>query len=233
MNNSSKYLFILSPPYSGSTVLWQVLQTSSSVSALPDEGQKLPELAQMMRREPWNPATPFDWPLIYQTWRRYWDLSRPILLEKSPPHLCRYAALDACFKPANYLLLLRDPIATCEALHRRNSLSYTSAARRWLDWLRLHIQSREHLANTLIVYYEDMTDDPTGTFTAIADWMPELADVDHTASVEAHSVHGVRRQPLLNLNASKLQRVSHEDRAAVLRVLETEQDLLAHTRYGL
>lgn len=185
----------------------------------------------MMRHEPWNPHTRFDWPLIAKTWRQYWDLSRPVLLEKSPPHLCRYADLDACFSPSHYLLLLRDPLAICEALYRRNGLPYAQGAARWLDWLRLHLECREHLRNTLVVYYEDMTDAPNESFAAIARWMPELADINHALPVEAHSVHGVRRQPLLNLNASKLERVSRDDRAAVRAVLNTQPELLAKTPY--
>jgi hypothetical protein len=64
-------------------VPWRLLLTSSQVSALPDEGQKLPELREMMRKNPWDPSTVFDWALIASTWHQYWDSSTPFLIKKS------------------------------------------------------------------------------------------------------------------------------------------------------
>lgn len=227
-----KYLFILSPPFSGSTVLWRLLQTSMQVSALPDEGQKLPELEAMMRAEPWNPEREFDWQRVGEVWHSYWDLDRPVLLEKSPPHLCRFRALDAAFQPAWYILLLRDPLATCEALERRNGWSWEQAAGRWLEWLRWHLECRQSLTHTQVVYYEDMVGDRRRCFAALANWLPELGDVDPDASVRAHSVDGVRERPLTDLNAPKLARLSEDARARVIAELRRAPELLAATRYA-
>ena len=58
------YLFVLCPPYSGSTLLWKLLSTSQNVSSLPDEGQFLPELEGIMRDKPWDGSRPLPWPKI-------------------------------------------------------------------------------------------------------------------------------------------------------------------------
>jgi hypothetical protein len=229
---AQKYLFILSAPYSGSTVLWRLLQTSRQVAALPDEGQKLPELEAMMRKEPWDPERQFDWALIRSVWERYWDLSRPVLLEKSPPHLCRAETLAREFEPAWFILLLRNPLAVCEALHRRNGLGYTEAAERWLSWLRLLTHCRARLARQTLVHYEAMTEAPGEVFRHLADWLPELSDVDPTAAVRAHSVEGVLERPLVNLNTLKLDRVAPGEREEVLAVLAREPDLVGSTPYA-
>jgi hypothetical protein len=50
----SSYLFVLCPPYSGSTLLWKLLSTSANVSSLPQEAQFLPELKDIMRDSPWK-----------------------------------------------------------------------------------------------------------------------------------------------------------------------------------
>jgi hypothetical protein len=226
-----KYLFILSAPYSGSTVLWRLLQTSGQVAALPDEGQKLPELKAMMRKEPWNPERQFDWALIRGVWESYWDLSRPVLLEKSPPHLCRAETLAHEFEPAWFILLLRDPLAVCEALHRRNGLGYTEAAERWLSWLQLLVRCRARLPRQTLVHYEAMTEAPVEVFRRLAAWLPELSDVDPAAAVRAHSVEGVQERPLVNLNPRKLERVAYRERQEVLAVLAREPELIATTPY--
>lgn len=227
-----KYLFILSPPYSGSTVLWRLLQTAPTVAALPDEGQKLPELRAMMRDDPWNPRREFDWPAISTVWHRYWDLQRPVLLEKSPPHLCRPQQLQRHFEPAWFILLLRDPLACCEALHRRNGMSYADAIGRWLSWLDLHLAARATLPGSITLYYEDLVDAPTESFARLARWLPELAAVDANAPVRAHAVDGEQTRPLTNLNPEKLARISDADRDTVLTALRTRQAALAATPYA-
>lgn len=227
-----KYLFILSPPYSGSTALWRLLQSSAQVSALPDEGQKLPELAPVMRQNPWDSNQTFDWEQISRVWHSYWDASKTVLLEKSPPHLCRSAELVKHFEPAYFILLLRDPYATCETLHRRNALSYTKAAERWVNWLEMHLACRAALQNLTLVYYESLADKPDETVAQLARWMPELADVDPDTKVTAHSVHGVQERTLTNLNADKLDRLSERDRAAVSSVLEHHRGLIEQTPYA-
>ena len=227
-----QYLFILSPPYSGSTVLWRLLQTAPLVSALPDEGQKLPELRGMMRTDPWNPATPFDWHLISEVWHRHWNLDRPVLLEKSPPHLCRPQALLQHFAPAWFILLLRDPLATCEALHRRNAMNYTEAAERWLAWLRLHLDARATLPRTLTLYYEDLVTAPTETFARLADWMPALAGVAPETAVRAHAIDGDQTRRLTDLNAVKFAQIGADDRDRVIATLRRHAALLEATPYA-
>lgn len=227
-----KYLFILSGPYSGSTVLWRLLQTSTHISALPCEGQKLPALSPMMRDDPWNPERVFDWAQIRRVWEEHWDLDKPVLLEKSPPHLCRAEVIDSEFQPARFILLLRDPLAVCEALHRRNGLSYSEAARRWLHWLKLHIGCRARLPGSMVVSYEAMTEQPRRVFTELGAWLPELADVNWRAPILAHSVEGVRERPLINLNRLKLERVSLAQRQEVFAVLAGEREAIQATPYS-
>ncbi|WOJ96511.1 sulfotransferase [Congregibacter brevis] len=226
------YLFILSPPYSGSTVLWQLLKTSSQVSALPDEGQKLPELRNMMRDNPWDPSTTFDWDLISTTWHHYWDSEKPVLLEKSPPHLCRVDAILERFQPTEFILLMRDPLAICEALHRRNGMSWEAAAERWTYWLGLHLKTREEQSSSQVLYYEDMVADPQFVFKTLAEWLPSLQDVDYTSAIEAHAVDGVQKRPLLDMNPRKITQIKPADRLRVLKTLEKSLSLIEETPYA-
>ena len=226
-----KYLFILSPPYSGSTVLWRLLQTSAAVSALPDEGQKLPELRAMMRDDPWNPDRVFDWERIGDVWHRHWDPARPVFLEKSPPHLCRPRALLQHFQPAWFLLLLREPLALCEAMNRRNGWDFDYAARRCVEWLQLYQAARAVLPRTLTVSYEELVTDPEGTRRRLGTWMPELADIDVTAPVRSHAIDGEQTRALTNLNPRKIAAIAPADRARVEAALSAHRHLLGGTPY--
>src|ERR1039457_4720612 len=77
----NKFLFILSPPYCGSTLLNEIISTSHSVSVNNKEGtregQGLPSVRDMMfnhdRR--WDESLDFDWEFIKKEWMKCWDLT--------------------------------------------------------------------------------------------------------------------------------------------------------------
>ena len=112
----SSYLFILCPPYSGSTVLWKLVSTSEAVSSLPTEGQFIPEVKAILRATPWRVPLQLPWKDIKAVWDRYWDPSKPLLVEKSPPHLMRTHDIVEHFNPVHFLIMVRNPYAHCEGL---------------------------------------------------------------------------------------------------------------------
>lgn len=98
---------------------------------------------------------------LFESWRPYWDLSRPFLLEKSPPNLVRMRFLQALFPTALFVVVVRHPITVSLATRqrgRRQSLGSLVA-----HWRRAHEIVRDdasHLANLLIVRYEDLLEGP-------------------------------------------------------------------------
>lgn len=186
----------------------------------------------MMRNKPWDPHTVFDWHSISRTWHEYWDLSKPILLEKSPPHLCRTDIISQHFQPAKFILLMRDPLAICEALHRRNGMDWEAAAARWLEWLAMHIKARTELTDTFVLYYENMVADPSSTFAALGTWLPALADVDHNTAIEAHAIDGVHRRPLHDMNPKKLESIDPKSKQRVIAALKPSLKTIQKTPYA-
>jgi hypothetical protein len=153
-------------------------------------------------------------------------------MEKSPPHLCRPRALQQHFQPAWFILLLRDPLALCEAMARRNGYSYEHGAQRCIEWLRLYRAARATLPRNITVFYEDLVAAPDRTVARLGAWLPELADVDATASVRAHAVDGEQTRPLTDLNPQKLAAISPADRRRVEDVLAEHEALLTGTPYA-
>ena len=58
---------------------------------------------------------------LYAEWRRYWQPSKPVLVEKSPRHMLMTRLLQWYFTPerTRFVVVLRHPIATVweEYLH--------------------------------------------------------------------------------------------------------------------
>jgi len=86
-----RHLFLLCPPYSGSTVLWKLIQTSPNVSALPAEGQFMNSVQHLLLDERWSADKQIPWDVVKEKWEEAWDLDKPILLEKA--HLTCYELL--------------------------------------------------------------------------------------------------------------------------------------------
>jgi hypothetical protein len=52
-------------------------------------------------------------PRLFANWARYWNLSKPVLLEKSPPNLLKMGYLREAFRGARavrFLVVLKDPV---------------------------------------------------------------------------------------------------------------------------
>lgn len=225
------YIFILCPPYSGSTVLWQLLATSPLASALPCEGQVLAEVKDIMRHQPWNAATQMPWATIKAVWERYWDLSKPLLLEKSPPHLIRAQEIAAHFNPAYFLIMVRNPYAHCEGLLRRKKGTATEAAEFTVRCLRLQAENATRLKHTLCFSYEQLTDQTQHIAEQITAFIPQLGPLQHTRQVKVHSMDGDVERGIINLNAPKLSQLSAAEFDEINQVLCRHADVMAYWGY--
>ena len=125
------HLFILCPPYCGSTLMNEILSQSSNVSSNnvfgTREGQKLPQVRKLLFDQGWKKGKHTDWPRIKRIWRQNWDLNKSLLLEKSPTNISRVPEILEHFRHAKFIIMVRDPIPFVDGLRRRNSSDIFSA----------------------------------------------------------------------------------------------------------
>lgn len=229
----ASYIFILCPPYSGSTVLWHLIGTSDAVSLLPSEGQFLPDVRDAMRRNPWSEDTEMPWLDIKAAWHKYWDSAKPLWVEKSPPNLVRAHAIAEHFAPAVFLVMVRDPYAHCEGLMRRNGWTATRAAEFSLRCLTWQKKNAESLGSSLSFTYEDLVDAPERVCARLEALVPDLGQLDYRREFSVHSLDGNVPRVLENLNQRKLERLSATDTEQIGAVLCTRTDVIEHWGYTL
>lgn len=229
----STYLFVLCPPYSGSTLLWKLLSTSKSVSSLPMEGQFLPELEGVMRNNPWDPNQRLPWPQIKAVWETYWDRDKPILLEKSPPNLIRAQEILAHFRPVKFVVMVRNPYAQTEGLMRRNHWNVNRAAHFSATCLGAQLRNARELSEALVLTYESLVADPAQACRQLAGFLPELGDMDHAASFEVHSIDGTLNRPIIELNAKKIAALSTDTLDSITRIFDQHRETIEHWGYEL
>ena len=236
----NKFLFILSPPYCGSTLLNQILSSSRAVSANHDkgtrEGQKLPFVREVMYDiggiKRWDEALDFDWEFIKKEWMKYWDITRPILLEKSPPNIIRTQSIQNFFKPTYFIVFYRNPYAQCESIIRKYNATPIEAAKKTIRRLTYQKNNLESLRNTLQLSYEELTENPEQTILRFRAWLPELSDINIDQKFSAHNFKN-KKMRITNLNDEKISKLTSKQVKGINSIFEEQEEILSFFGYKL
>lgn len=222
----SSYIFILSTPFSGSTILWQLIGSSPHVSSLPIEGQHIEPVRPIMRGRHWDATYEMPWTQIRAEWEKVWDTNKAFLLEKSPPNLLRAPAIEQHFDPSYFVAMIRNPYAFCEGVSRRqdNPMDVVGAAEFWIQCARAQARNRDELERILFFTYEEFAEDPVATRDRILDFIPNLKTLD----IEEPSDHSfMGHEPIIrNLNSIQIRRLTRSHIRAINQVLRRRPDLM-------
>jgi len=234
----NQYLFILSPPFCGSTLLTEIISTSKNVSCNNNiglrEGQHLPNAHNLLfTKNRWDPNKEIDWNRIKKIWSKYWDKSKSVLLEKSPPNICRANNIDKVFNNSKYICLIRDPYAQIQSNIRRYNTDIEVAAEKYISYLKYQKKNIESLGNTLVVSYEELTDKPIKTKEKISAFLPLLKDININLKFNAHNMHQKKQMGITNLNQKSIQALTKDQINSINTILDKEQDLIKYFNYNI
>ncbi len=104
---------------------------------------------------------------LLRAWRPYWDLSRPLLIEKSPPNVVRTRFLQALFPHASFLIIVRHPVAVSAATQKWSRTSPESLLEHWAICHGQFLDDLTSLQRVRIVRYEDFVAKPAKILRAI------------------------------------------------------------------
>lgn len=89
-------------------------------------------------------------------WSAYWDLSKPVLVEKSPPNLIRARFLQALVPGSAFVMITRHPVAVSFATQKWSKTSLPSLLRHWLAAHERFEADRPSIERVLVVSYEHL-----------------------------------------------------------------------------
>lgn len=217
------YLFILCPPRQGSTILYKLLWTSPNVSTFfgksdwAGEGQFVSGARKFFGTNRWSRN--INWAGVKKAWDKCWDLSKPILCEKSPSNICRGRAIEEFFgqfAPVYFICMVQSPYA-------RTSM------KRWIRGARYQRENLENLTNVLRLTYEKLTDDLPRTIKRLLQFIPQLKELNP----DVRNVPGInnrrRNQTIRNMNPNN----TPEEIKRKNRELSQHLDLLKFHGYRL
>lgn len=142
MNRKSNYIFFFSPNNSGTTVISQYL-ASQVDGYLPDygnnEGQYIPEVKKIMRKNPWGLDVKYNWVFIKSIWDEYLRRSKKdVFIEASPPNIMHFDSIMDTFEGADFIVSISSPyaqIASCIYNYESQAITKDILASRARDWL--------------------------------------------------------------------------------------------------
>ena len=237
-NIDNQHLFILSPPFCGSTLLNEIIASSNNISCNNNiglrEGQHLPETKELLfTNDKWDPNKKINWRLIHEIWNKYWDKSKLIFLEKSPPNICRALDIEKEFKNAHFICLVRNPYAQVEGIIRRNNATAKYAANFALKCLEYQKRNIEKLNNIILISYEELSRNHEETKRKIISFLPVLHDINTTINFSAHNIRKMKSMPITDLNQEKIDKIRKNDMAIINTIFKQKKELLNYFNYKI
>jgi hypothetical protein len=189
-----RLVFVAGLHRSGTTPLAKVLAAHPDVTgfsgtpATEDEGQHLqpvypvarthggPGRFALARAAHLTEASPLAKPenreRLLAAWTPYWDMSKPVLVEKSPPNLVMTRFLQALFPEAYHVVVVRHPVVV--SLSTKKWTRTTSLHGLMRHWFAAHDTFRAdapQVKRLLVVNYESLTARPEETLGQISGFL--------------------------------------------------------------
>ena len=243
---NTKFVFVFTPPFSGSTALAKILNTSPKSMLLNSRGEGQWMIPGMRKPNPWNPEKKINWKRVKVRWmERVLSVESlvgqiSIVIEKSPPNLVRYKNLLDNFPNHELIVYNRNPYANCSSTFHRLHVekNLTSKERQLIlqklaeDWLyRSRICKRIIDSEDVLFFtYERLCSNPEKVVKSIISRIPDLVKIDHTLEIQ---VKDYPSQRLRNFNTEQINKLSKKEKDMISEVLNKEGDLINFFGYTL
>ena len=244
-----KWVFLVGCYNSGTTLLAELLGQHPQISALHTEGHFITDqfikdydigLPRMwVGREDIfclpEDDTSVDVVRLKKEWGMRMDLSKPVLLEKSPPNSARTLWLQKNFDNAYFIGIMRNGYAVAEGIsrkgdpqHIRGGWPIADSAYQWARGNEILASDAKKLNNFTWVNYEDFSSDTGNALNKIASFL-ELDPFVGFDKAKDFSIHE-RKQSVRDLNLESIKRLSPEDIAIINDVAGNALDEFGYER---
>jgi hypothetical protein len=237
------HLFLLVPNNSGSSILHDLIATSSDVATLPEEGQFCPNfigplafkfgVAHFFTKKEgiFRNKKNYEWSAIKNQWEKLWNKSNPnarIFLQKSPPDILRADMLHETFENTKFLIMVRNPYAQVESVLRANpESSVIDAANHALRCLEIQLENSEQYLDDLVFRYEDLADKTEETIKTIEEFLNISIDSNRIFNSKGY-VSKIR-----NMNDDQIKKLTDKQLETINSVFSKKISVLEDCGYSL
>ncbi len=244
-----KWVFLVGCYNSGTTLLAELLSQHPSISGLPTEGHfitdqfvkdydvGLPRMwvgnERLFRLDENSSGPNVD--RIKREWAMRLDLSKPILLEKSPPNSARTRWFQKNFENAHFIAIVRNGYAVAEGISRKGDPQHLGedwpiedSIKQWKRGNEILFDDAKHLKNYHQISYEELAKDPLNVLNGIANFLnvENFSSFDNEQSFQIHE----RETSVKDLNQVSIDRLSSEQ---ITKISEIAGDMLKELGYPI
>jgi len=236
-----RFLFLMTPPYSGSTALSQVLNSGNGSCLLQFRGEGQ-WLCPGLVRAAWN-DTPVEWDSVRTVWLNQVAKTASLVgridlvIEKSPPNLVRMNHFCKVFPNHQLVAFNRNPFAQISSRFFRHHRADIGGEKRTeilstfaTDWVNRSGYVKDLIQQHDCVWftYEEFCRDPDEYVARICEVEPALTQIDTSRAIK---VKDYQAQGIVNQNQKQIAKLTNEDLAAISAVLSKNEETLQFFRY--
>ena len=218
------YIFILCPPFQGSTIIVNLLNSSKNVSTFlhkntTGESQWLYKNHgdKDYEKNRWDPDYKLNMKLVDKVFNIYLNKNKEIWVEKSPPSICRAKMFQDYFSKLGkvyFIISIRNPYSTRHY-----------GAGRWIKFAQYQKYNLENLNNVISISYEECCNDLEKVISKITNKIPELGKIFNNS----HKKNNNERRSLIHSN--KVDRVIDKEKKN--KILKKNIDLVEYFGYNI
>jgi hypothetical protein len=132
--------------------------------------------AHMTEDSPLN--TPDAASRLLSEWRRYWNIDKTVMLEKTPSNLLRMRLLARLFEPSSFIVVTRHPVAVSLATLKWTEGNLFSLIAHWIHCYGIAQADAAVMNRVLWLSYEDFVANPQLELTRVLRFLnlPERSD---------------------------------------------------------
>jgi hypothetical protein len=239
------FLFLITPPYSGSTAIAKVLNTGSRTMLLHHTGEGQLLIPALAGRRRWRADMFVDYESIRAIWlTKYHEVNEIVggieaVIEKSPPNMVRIDRICEMFSNYSFLANNRNPYAICAStLYRTRHVETMDNEQRQKSLRRFSkgwIQ-RSEIIKTFVERYSA----PLITYEQFCERPERLRDKlaleDHIKNSinfnEPIAVKDYPEQTISNQNSKQIALLSNQDLDTISSILRSHEHLLDYFGYA-
>ena len=240
------FIFLLTPPYSGSTAVAKIFLTSDKVTSLTNraEGQWL--IKGLSDENRWDPNKNINNESIKSIWLREYEIKKNdypnlnYIIEKSPPNITRIQKLIKIFPNHTLITNNRNPYAFCASfinkideyqdmdnLSKKNELEKIIS--RWLMVSEKIIKLNNLNLEVININYEMFSDNPKKTFELIKN-KNKLSKLNFDIEAEI-KVKNYPSQKIKNFNAEQISILQSREIQVINNILNNHKELMNYFQY--
>ena len=197
--SEKNFIFVLCPPFQGSTVIYRLLNTSPNATTFLDkvawmgEGHVLirKNIHNNWRNNRWDPYFDINMSKVSDVYMENWDQTKKVFVEKSPTTICRAEKFEEEFSKlgnVHFIVQIRNPftcrmpyrhphIPKCIIQDKRNMITQCKV---WNEYARIQKNNLENLNNTYFLTYEKLCTETDSVIDELIEKFPFLGSLNKT-----------------------------------------------------